>query len=131
MLEESALRGVLHHGGIRLEQIDRIQTEMFIANTIDGHPVCIFEVGNGRSFNLKNKKYLLRRLPAFSLKIPGYTVLYQKKEEGGREIISFNVRKFTPTERLVGDLTPREFGGFVVSTVNLCRKQYEKENTPD
>ena len=79
-LEESALRGVLHHGGIRLEQIDRIQTEIFVANNKEGETLCIFEVGNGRFFDSKTRKYLLRKLPAFSLKIPGYTVLYQKKE---------------------------------------------------
>ena len=127
-LEKSALKGVFRCGGIRLDHIDRIQTEIFVANTIDGHPVCIFEVGNGGFFNSKNQKYLLRKLPAFSLKISGYTILYKKAESGKKEIIKFDVRKFTPTERFVGELTPREFAGFVVSTVNFCRKKYEKEN---
>jgi hypothetical protein len=128
-LEKSALSGVLHHGGVRLEHIDRIQTEIFIANTKDEEPICIFEVGNGGFFNSKNHKYLLRKLPAWSLKLPGYTILYQKKGYGSNEIIKFNVRKFTPTERFVGEFSPREFAGFLVSTVNFCRKKYEKENS--
>jgi len=127
-LEKSALNGVLQHGGIRLEHIDRIQTEIFIANTADDHPLCIFEVGNGCFFNSKNQKYLLKKLPAWTLRLPGYTVLYHKKEYGDKEIVSFNVRKFTPKERFVGEMTPREFAGFVVSTVNFCRKKHEKES---
>ena len=126
-LEKSALSGVLHHGGIRLDHIDRIQTEIFIANTVDDQPLCIFEVGNGGFFNSKNQKYLLRKLPAFSLKLPGYTILYRKADSGKKEIIKFDVRKFTPTERFVGEFSPREFAGFVVSTVNFCRKKHEKE----
>ena len=127
-LEESALKGVLRHGGVRLKSLDRIQTEIFVANAIDGHPVCIFEVGCGGRFDSKNNKYLLRKISPWCLKLPGYTVLYEKRGHGDKEIFKFDVRKFTPTERFVGEFSARDFAGFMAATIEFYRKKHEKEN---
>ena len=127
-LEESALKGVLRHGGVRLKDLDRIQTEIFIANTHDGHPLCIFEVGCGGRFDSKNTKYLLRKLSPWCLKLPGYTVLYEKRAHGDKEIFKFDVRKFTPTERFVGEFSARDFAGFMAATIRSYIKKHEKEN---
>ena len=57
----------------------------------------------------------------------GETAVKTEYNKLKKEIIKFDVRKFTPTERFVGEFSPREFAGFVVSTVNFCRKKHEKE----
>jgi len=128
-LEEAAYSGLLHQGGIFLRHIRKIKTELFVFNNEAGKPLCIFEVA--KDFNVAHecRETLLKRLPTWSLNLPGYVVLYRKMEgKGKRPIIGFRVRKFTPRERFVGDFSPREFAGFLTSTVSFLRKEHDKEN---
>lgn len=128
-LENVALEGLLHRGGVRLRHITKIQTELFVANNEEGDPLCIFEVGKDFDLCIEYEKFFLKKLPPWSLKIPGYTVLYRRMEgRGERPIINFRVKKFTPKERFVGDFSSREFAGFLASTINFCRKTHKKEN---
>ena len=127
-LQEAAFEGLLHKGGIRLKHIDKIKSEIFIFNNTEGgNPLCIFEVS--KELNVFRKKSLLNKMPPWSLKLPGYVVLYRKVEgQGERPIENFRVRKFSPIERFVGDFGPREFAGFLASTVHFLRKKHEREN---
>ena len=128
-LEESAFKGMLHRGGIRLRHIKKIETELFVFNNETGDPLCLFEVGKDPDVSYEYKNFLLKKMPSWCLKLPGYSVLYRKREgRGNHPIINFRVRKFTPKERFVGDFGPREFAGFLASTINFCRKTHEKEN---
>ena len=127
-LENAALDGLLHRGGVRLRHIKKIQTELFVANNEEGDPLCIFEVGKDSDLCIEYEKFFLKKLPSWSLNIPGYTILYRKMEgRKERPIINFRVKKFTPKARFVGDFSPREFAGFLASTIAICRKKHEKE----
>jgi hypothetical protein len=127
-LEKSALDGLLHRGGVRLRHLDKIQTEIFVANNKEGDPLCIFEVGKDSDVSIEYEDFLLKKMPSWCLNLPGYTILYRKTEgQKSRKIINFRVRKFTPKERFVGDFSPREFAGFLASTIAFCRKKHEKE----
>jgi hypothetical protein len=130
-LKNAAFSGLFRKSDLRLRHIEKIETEVFIVNNEEGNPICLFEVGREPKFpsSVNSQKVLLKKLPPWCLKIPGYVVLYSKAEGSGhREIINFRVRKFMPTERFVGDYSPRQFAGFVASTIAFCRKKYEKEN---
>lgn len=126
-LEESAYKGLLHKGGIRLRNIDRIKTEIFVFNTDQGDPLCVFEVSNARP--ILQEVSLLPKIPPWALKLPAYTVLYTKVEgKGELPIVNFRVKKATPTKRFVGDFNPRDFAGFMAATITFLRKKHHKEN---
>ena len=128
-IEEAALKGLLYEEGIYLWNIKKIETELFVFNDEKGKPLCIFEVGKDSDVPYENENFLLKKMPPWSLKLPGYAVLYRKlKGLGERPIVNFRVRKFTPIERFVGDFSPRQFAGFLAATVTFLRKQKEKEN---
>ena len=127
-LEETAFSGLLHKGGIHLRHINKIKTELFVFNNEEGKTLCIFEVGKDFNVTREYTGFLLKKMPPWSLKIPGYMVLYRKMEGRGEcPIVNFRVRKFTPIERFVGDFSPREFAGFLTSTVTFLRKKHERE----
>ena len=128
-IHEAALKGLLHKGGIYLRHINKIKTEIFVFNNEEGKPLCLFEVGKDFNVVSEQRNFLLEKMPPWSLKLPGYTVLYRKMEgQGKRPIVNFRVRKFTPIERFVGDFNPRSFAGFLASTVTFLRKKHDKEN---
>ena len=128
-IKETSLNGYLHRGGIHLRHINKIKTELFVFNNEEGKPLCIFEVGKDFDVTREYTGFLLKKMPPWSLKIPGYMVLYRKMEGRGEcPIVNFRVRKFTPIERFVGDFSPREFAGFLTSTVTFLRKKHNKEN---
>jgi len=128
-LEESALNGLLYEEGIYLWNISKIETELFVFNNEEGNPLCIFEVGKDYDIPYEYENFLLKKMPRWSLKLPGYAVLYRRlKGQGERPIVNFRVKKFTPFERSVGNFSPRQLAGFLAATVTFLRKQYEKEN---
>jgi hypothetical protein len=118
--------GLFPKGCLNLKTIDKTKTEIFIANTTEGQPLCVFEVGQEVDVFNEHKNFLLKKLPAYCLKFPGYSVLFSKIQKSeNKPIINFRVKKFMPRERFVGDFSPRDFAKFMAATINTCRKQQQ------
>jgi hypothetical protein len=107
--------------------ISQVQTEFFVAKTRKGDPLCIFEVGKEVEIGEDGQNFLLRDLPPWSLKLPGYKILYQKKTGCKNRIITnFSVRKITPIERFIGDFSAHDFFRFLVATVAFYKSKNEQ-----
>ena len=119
--------GLFPRGCLNLKTIEKTKTEIFIANTTEGEPLCVFEVGQEVDVFNEHKNFLLQKLPAYCLKFPGYSVLFSKAQKGKEKpIINFRVKKFMPRERFVGDFSPRDFAKFMAATINAHRKEKQR-----
>lgn len=134
-LKDPVNRKALAIRGIVLSRFPRVTSDIYIARHSNDQPLCIFEVTKkmpssvcSSKKTLTDKNSLLQRMPSFCLNIPGYHISYSADEEGG-PITGFHVKKVTPKERFVGDLTPREFIKFVAATVTFCRKEKSNDRT--
>ena len=115
--------------GQPLPHISRVRTDLYVVRNKGGDALCIFEVEDQTSCLRSPKRSLFNGICTNCLKLPGYLFLYQRIEgPGAQPILNFNVRQTTPTKRYVGDLNPREFAGFLASTINHLRKKHDKEN---
>jgi hypothetical protein len=122
--EEISNKGKLRYACLKMRHINKIKTELFVINSEAGDPLCIFEVLKDSDLASEYKGFLLSKMPSWCLNLPGYAVLCRQSKGN---ITTFRVRKFTPRERFVGDFSPREFAGFMASTIIFCRKQLKKE----
>lgn len=126
-LRDPSNKKILHKNGISVKHFIRTKLNLYVVQSPQGQTLCLFEVGKDFAKPSENKDAsLLEKMPPFYLKIPGYRVIYQRagSQENGM-LASFNVKKMTPKERLVGDFSPREFIRFLASTIIFCRKHKE------
>ena len=124
-LREPLNKKVLHKNGISIKHFTRPKLNLYVVQNHQGEPLCLFEVGKefARSSSSQDTS-LLKQIPSYYLKLPGYRILYQRSgEKENGSLSSFNVRKMTPKERFVGDFSPRDFMKFMAATITYCRKE--------
>ena len=99
--------GLFPRGCLNLKTIEKTKTEIFVANTTEGEPLCVFEVGQEvdvlmsiRTSSFKSSQ----PIASSSQDIACYLARPRKREE--KPIINFRVKKFMPTRALCRGLFP-------------------------
>lgn len=132
-LEDPENKKILLRNGISIRHFVRPKMDFYVVQSHQGHPLCLLEIGKDFSQASKNKDdSFLEKVPPFYLKLPGYRIAFQRggSQENGA-IVTFKVQKETPTRRFVGDLSPRRFINFLVSTISFYRREQRKEKSND